>query len=556
VTFSGNQSSSQATRGAVNRARSGPLAALVERGRTAPDQTALIAADEAWSVGALLARTDRLAAGLAARGVGRRDRVAVHLHNRPEAVLTYLACLRLGAIAVPLNARSAAPELIDLVQRTQPVIYLGERDLYPTFAPVPVQQVSDRARFLIDASATDSGAASWEELVGGDTAPPDPLVSLEEPAILLTTSGTTGPSKIVVWSHRTLANISLSAPGRSVVEGGVLPLLSPLMHGSGIYFVLNALTQRALAVVLPQFEPGAVLDAMQRHRVTSIAGMPFMCQALVREQRRQPREVGSLQAATVMGDTCPVQIETDFQAVFGVPLRSFWAATEDVGATVADGRVGPYMRVLERATVRVVDAEDRPVRTGEVGELVVSSPTTSPGYWQGPDNVAPLPRGQFRSGDLVREVSPRLLEYVARQKDLIVRGGSNISPTDVEEALRAHPDVVDAGVAGLPDPQLGERVGALLVLDSATSRDSVSDVLAWLEQRIAKYKVPEVVALVDAIPRNALTKIDRAAVVETLRARAGGLLTGGELRTLKVMGRAIADDPGAYDALMDGCTER
>jgi acyl-CoA synthetase (AMP-forming)/AMP-acid ligase II len=150
----------------------------------------------------------------------------------------------------------------------------------------------------------------------------------------------------------------------------------------------------------------------------------------------------------------------------------------------------------------------------------VRSPTTCLGLWQDDGTVAPLPAGEFRSGDLVREISPRMIQYVGRAKDLIVRAGSNISPTEIEEALRAHPDVVDAGVAGVPDPEFGERVGAVLVLRDTTRRPTAEQVIDWLGRRLADYKLPELIAVLDAVPRNAMTKIDRRAVARAVCANA------------------------------------
>jgi acyl-CoA synthetase (AMP-forming)/AMP-acid ligase II len=172
-------------------------------------------------------------------------------------------------------------------------------------------------------------------------------------------------------------------------------------------------------------------------------------------------------------------VEADFWRVFGVPLRSIWAATEDVGMTIPDTRTGPYVKVISQARAEVVRPDGRTADRGEVGELVTSSPTTTPGYWQGPVGHAPLPGGAFRTGDMVRELSPGLLQYVGRMKDLIIRGGSNVSPQEVEDVLRAHPGLME---------------------------------------RLAGYKVPERITIVDAVPRNALTKIDRAAITTALTA--------------------------------------
>ena len=495
------------------------VAALLRRAQEDPDEVALIAAGRSWSVAQLSEHSARLAAGLASRGVGQGSRVALHLHNGAEAALLYLACFRLGATAAPLNTRLGSSELDGLVARTRPALYVGEPGLYDAFAPVDEARMPLEARFLTGEPGRAPGVAHWRALFAGhgdaaDAAPPP-----DAPAVLLPTSGTTGPSKIVVWSYRTLANLSLSAAGRGIGPGDVIPILTPLMHGAAVYYLLNALTQQAVPVLISQFEAGSTLDAIERHRVTNVFGLPFMCGALAREQQRQPRDVSSLRSATVAGDVCPAEVEAAFAQAFGVPLRSYWAAAEDVGATVADEQVGPYMRLIPEADAQVVDDRGAAVPDGDVGELVVRSPTTSPGYWAGAGHVDPLPGGAFRSGDLVRRLGPDRLAYVGRLKDLIVRGGSNISPVEVEAELRQYPGVADAGVAGYPDPDLGQRVGAVLVSRPGRGRPAElnpPEVVQWLTGRLAAYKVPERVLLVDAVPRNGLTKVDRAAVTQLL----------------------------------------
>ena len=500
-----------------------PVAELLRRVRENPDEVALIAAGQSWSVAQLSDLSARLAAGLASRGVGPGHRVALHLHNGAEAALLYLACFRLGATAAPLNTRLTSSELADLTTRTRPALYVGAPDLYDAFAPVDDALVPARARFLIGEPGRGPAVGSWRSLFADDGAVTEAAPPPDAPAVLLPTSGTTGPSKIVVWSYRTLANLHLSAAGRGIVPGGVIPILTPLMHGAAVYYLLNALTQRAVPVLIGQFEAGTTLDAIVRHRVTNVFGLPFMCGALAREQQMRPRDISSLRSATVAGDVCPAEVEVAFKQAFGVPLRSYWAAAEDVGATVTDEQVGPYMRLIAEADARVVDDTGAAVAHGDVGELIVRSPTTSPGYWINEAEVDPLPDRAFRSGDLVRRLGPDRLAYVGRLKDLIVRGGSNVSPVEIEAELRQNPAVADVGVAGYPDPDLGQRVGAVLVGHPGRRGQPELDprqVMDWLASRLAAYKIPERVLAVDAVPRNGLTKVDRAAVTQLLLGRA------------------------------------
>jgi long-chain acyl-CoA synthetase len=495
-----------------------PVRALLRQAEETPDRTVLVTGQEKWSSRRLAEQAGRLAAGLAARDVKPGDRVALHMDNTAEAALGYLACFWLGAIAVPLNTRLATPELHSIVARTQPRVYLGQDDVYARFAAVPGDLVPIGSRFL-SGQAAGAATAPWPDLAADDAglAPGEPGPSA--PAVLLPTSGTTGESKIVIWTRRMTSALGLSAAGRGIGKGDVVTVMTPLMHAAALYCLLSAMTQDATAVLIRQFDAAQVLDAIERDGVTSVNGLPFMYAQLTREQQSSPRDVSTLQVAVTFGDVCPTRVESDFRRLFGVPLRSIWAATEDVGMTVPDSRTGPYIKVIPQARAVVVRPDGRRAYRGEIGELVTSSPTTTPGYWQGLIGIAPLPDGRFHTGDLVRELSPGLLQYVGRTKDLIIRGGSNVSPQQVEDVLRAHPYLTDAGVAGYPDDALGQRVGALIVPAAGTSPASLAEEIRdWASQRLAGYKVPERVMIVDDVPRNALTKIDRPAITAALTA--------------------------------------
>jgi acyl-CoA synthetase (AMP-forming)/AMP-acid ligase II len=491
-----------------------PIVALWRRAQDEPDRIAMVAEDGPWTTARLVRKSERLAAGLLARGVAAGDRMALHLHNTSDTVVALLACVRIGAVAVPLNTQLTTPELSDLIARTCPLLYLGEHDLYSRVAPMTETLLPKKSRFLAAPPGTTTSGLGWPQLANIDDCSTLDKVEpeLDSPAFLLSTSGSTGISKIVVWSHRNLAALHLSGNGRGISHDDVLPIMTPLMHASGVYHLFTALAQGAVAVLINPFEPGAVLDAVQKHRITTTFGMPYMCSALAHEQQRRPRDVSSLRAGFVSGDTCPAEIVSEFSHVFDAPLRAFWAATEDVGSTVAAVDTGPCVRIVPEATVHIIDSDGHAVFPGAMGEMLVSSPTTTPGYWHGPGDYTPMPGGFFHTGDLVCEREPGLLEYLGRAKDVIVRGGAKISPTEVEEALRSHPAVADAGVAGLPDATLGQRVGALVVYAAGRDRPSNHDLASWLSARLAAWKVPEHLHAADAIPRNALTKIDRAVV--------------------------------------------
>ncbi|KAI0185345.1 hypothetical protein EV127DRAFT_441929 [Xylaria flabelliformis] len=500
-----------------------PLDALQACATNTAEKVVMACGERTWTAVDLLRDANRLAAGMVLRGVRPADRIAIHMLNIAETVISYLACFRLGVIAVPFNARFKTEELRYWVEHTKPALYLGQTELYPFFADVPEDLIANSARYIVGMDSAANGGRPWSELFLADNNARDEFanVSPDATALLLSTSGTTGRSKLVIWTHRILSSFGSCAPGRGMNAGDVLPLPTPLMHGSGVYYMTSAFTQSATIILVPRFDPDVMLDAIEKYRCNMTFGLPFMCAALARRQDERPRDVTSLRTCAVAGDSCPPEVERSFETHLGKPLLSFWAATEDVGATILGSRVGPYFRLNSTAEIRIVDDDGVDVADGETGEMLLRSSTTVPGYWENPGEINRLPNGIFYSGDLVRKVGDREFQCMGRKKDLIIRGGSNISPAEVEAVLQDLPEIREAAVSGLPDEEWGQRVGALLVLEPGVIPESVPTILMAAKPRLADYKLPEAIAVTDHIPRNTLTKIDRNAVTAAIVAQNG-----------------------------------
>jgi long-chain acyl-CoA synthetase len=493
-----------------------PLDALLARAECDPDATALVHAGERWSCLQLVTKSGVLAESLRRHGVQRGDRVALHMFNVPEAALALLACWRIGAIAVPLNTRYKRQEIEALIRRVQPALYLGQAELYEAVADIDIKVLPLRVRFVVGLTGGQDGAQSWATLTKGVTA--DAASSAitpadhDEPAVLLATSGTTGLSKLVVWTPRMLKSLMASGERRGIGVDDVYLLSTPMMHSSGTTAFSTCLLTGAVMVLLPRFEADAALDAIAEQRCTSVFLLPFAYAQLVACQRARPRNISSLRLCRTGGDVCSQETEQAFEATFGLPLLSMWASTEEPTATVPAAEPGPLTGLLPDAEVRLVDGDGRLVPSGQTGAMLIRSPGTTPGYWLGPERIDPLPESWFPSGDLMRWEPDEQLRYMGRLKDLIVRGGSNISPVEVEDVLRRQPGIADAAVVGLADPTFGQRVGAALVLVPGALVSVKDDALAAVRRELADYKVPETVIVLDVIPRNALTKIDRTAV--------------------------------------------
>jgi long-chain acyl-CoA synthetase len=216
------------------------------------------------------------------------------------------------------------------------------------------------------------------------------------------------------------------------------------MHVGGLATFLGCVRFGMPMILFERFDPDALLDAIEPRRCSWLIGVPVMYAAIVENQRMRPRCVDTLQFCLVAGDVCPPQLQQDFHTMFGAPLRSFWGSTETFGTFTFGLQPGPVSRPAPGTEFRLIDDKGEPAPRGEVGELLVRGPSVTVGYWSAPSQIDAPPEGWFHTGDLMREGEKHELWFVSRKKDLIIRGGSNISPVEVERALLDHPAVFDA----------------------------------------------------------------------------------------------------------------
>jgi acyl-CoA synthetase (AMP-forming)/AMP-acid ligase II len=274
-------------------------------------------------------------------------------------------------------------------------------------------------------------------------------------------------------------------------------------------------------VLFERFDPHAVLDAIEQHGCSWQVGLPFMFAAMLEGQRLRRRNVEALRFCLSADDVCPPQLQREFGIEFGVPLRSTWGATEAIGSLTYGLQPGPISRIAPGAQLHLLDDAGATVSRGEVGELLLRGPNVSVGYWGGPDVIEGAPKdGWYQTGDLMRQDGRGNLWFMGRKKDIIIRGGSNISPVEVEAVLRAQPAVRDAAVVGIPDDTLGQRVVGFVQLEHDAPSEIANEILDAARTQLADYKMPERLQVVSSIPRNGFGKTDRKALL-ALTANAG-----------------------------------
>lgn len=494
-----------------------PTGALIYQAATEPGKPAFVFRGETWTYKRLASTADHLARGLITRGIKPGDRVALHMMNRPEMIVAYYACFQIGAIAAPLRTAFKPAELAPLLERLRPALYIGEAGLYENISPIETSILALDKRVIVGEIAESWDCQPWEALFGGVTGE-SVFVSpaTHQPAVLLNTSGTTGQPKLVIHTPATLSeavDLMVNHWGYSGDDIVVQPL--PMVHASGLMLFLTCVAVGVPFILLESFDADAVLDTIEHYRCTRCTGFPAQYAALLDRQRARPRNLSSLRISLTGADACPVNLQRRVSAEFGVPLHNVWAATEVVGSLTPGLQLGPVARIAPGAQIRLLDDKGADVPHGEVGELLVRGPNVFAGYWNDEQGTADSLRdGWYRTGDLMRRGDGDDLWFVSRKKDIIIRGGTNISPAEVERILASHPAVQDAAVVGVPDDVLGQRVFGFVKIANLTTPVLVADILAFAATQLASYKVPEGLAVIDDFPRNALGKVDRNAMVK------------------------------------------
>jgi len=496
-----------------------------------PDAVALRFDGASTTWRALDNRIRRLATGLSARGVVKGDRVAVLMTNRPEFLEAVLAANLLGAIAVPVNFRLAAQEVAQLLADSSATVLITD-SMLAALARVASKGAGGPVKIIVtglDAAGDASDGDDVESYEGilARTEPDPPEVETDERdiALIMYTSGTTGLPKGAMLTHLNLLMQTLTAIRTSRLfrddEIGLVNV--PLFHIAGIGNAISGLLLGLPTVLYPlgAFDPGALLDVLAAEKVTSIFLVPAQWQAVCAAQRANPRELrlrvlswGAAPASdSLLRDMSELFPGTQIYAAFGQTEMS--PVTCMLLAQDAIRKLGSVGKVIPTVAARVVDDNMNDVPVGQIGEIVYRAPTLMAGYWNNPKATAEaFAGGWFHSGDLVRQDEEGYVWVVDRKKDMIISGGENIYCAEVENVLAGHPAIVEVAVVGRPD----ERWGEVPVAVAAVHTDlDLGDLDQFLTERLARYKHPKALEIVDALPRNPAGKVLKT----ELRARFG-----------------------------------
>jgi malonyl-CoA/methylmalonyl-CoA synthetase len=461
----------------------------------------------------MLGRAGRIATLLKIAGVAPGDRVAVQVEKSVEAICLYLACLQVGAVYVPLNTAYRPAELAYFIADAEPKFVVCDPE-----AEAALYGVAARVRAALYTLASDGSGRLTDE---ANLLPSERDVATRlggDLAAILYTSGTTGRSKGAMLTHDNLwSNVATLHWLWGFRPGDVLIHALPLYHTHGLFVALNLMLMNGGKVILlPKFDAEAVIDLMGR--ATVLMGVPTFYVRLLASPRLTAAACAGMRLFVSGSAPLLAQTQEAFAARTGQRVLERYGMTE-TGMNASNplegerraGSVGP---ALPGVSLRVADREGSVLPAGEIGGLEVKGPNVFKGYWRNPEKTAEAfrPDGYFVTGDLATIGEDGYVTIVGRDKDLIISGGLNVYPREVEEAIDALPGVVESAVIGAPHPDLGEAVVAVLTVE----RDP-GDVVQALRERLAGFKLPRRVEVVEALPRNAMGKVEKAALRERYR---------------------------------------
>src|SRR4051794_32622593 len=453
----------------------------------------------------------RVAASLQARGIAPGDRVGMVLPNVLSFPIVFYGALLAGAAVVPMNpllkAREVEYYLRDSGAR---VVVSGEQSAEPV----------TEAAGAVGIEAVTGGAALPEALMADEPLADPSDRADDDTAVILYTSGTTGQPKGAELTRAGL-NSNARTTQDTLLEGTLDDVIMgclPLFHVFGLTCSLNAgVLAGSCLTLLPRFDGGKALTILQRDAVTVFQGVPTMFSALLHRPDREDYDLSSLRLCVSGGSAMPVEVMRSFEETFGCIILEGYGLSETSPvasfnhphAERKPGSIGTPIRGVE---LRLVDDEGNDVPPGEVGEIAIRGENVMKGYWQRPEDTAKaIPDGWFRTGDLARQDEDGYYFIVDRKKEMIIRGGYNVYPREIEEALYEHPAVAEVACIGIPHADLGEEVAAAVALKPGATVE-VDELREFARARVAAYKYPRHVWLVEALPKGPTGKILRRAV--------------------------------------------
>jgi long-chain acyl-CoA synthetase len=492
-------------------------------------QTALVFFDDNFTYRQLLTWTDNFAAALAAHGVGKGDRIMLSLPNCPQFAVAYYALQKLGAVPVMINPMSVAQEIEFKCTNAEAKGLIALDLFWDTFFPAAQKVGLDLIIFsnIFDLHSGHSGekaerqggALDFRELVMTEYPEVEPANNKpDDLAVIIYTGGTTGDPKGAMLSQMNIISNTWAISNWFQIEPNERGLaVLPFFHGFGMQVMLNCfLLQKGSLVLMPTFEIESLFKLVDQYKPTVMVGVPTMFTAINTYPERNKYDMSSIRVACSGGAPLPFSVKHEFEAFTSGKLLEGYGLTESTCAVCAnpveglnlEGSIGIPMSDVE---MKIVDIEDgsRELPIGEIGEILVKSPTVMLGYYKNPKATAETMRhGWLFTGDIGRATEDGYFEILDRKKDMIIAGGFNIYPKEVENAIQNHPDVLEVAVVGVPDEYRGETVKAFVTLKQGAQLTE-DQLVQYCRENMIRYMVPKLVEFRDELPKSPVGKILR-----------------------------------------------
>jgi acyl-CoA synthetase (AMP-forming)/AMP-acid ligase II len=467
-------------------------------------------------------RTNALARGLCRAGLRPGDRVAVLNHNAIETAEAFWGCMKAGAIAVPVNIRLAPPEVAEILEDADPALLIIGGDYLSKLTPE--RRVAAERTYVIQGA--DPPYRCYGALIDGfSTDRVESEATDEDVAMLIYTSGTTGKPKGVMWTHRNLfSSAQASAISRRTRPEDVALVAAPIYQAAGVATLCSSAYRGNTTVFINRFDPAQYLATIEREGVTTAFIVPAMLLKLLQSPEIERHDLRSMK--TICYGSAPMAADILKAAMgrFGWRFMGACGATETSsgyiaflphedhlldGSPIKEKRLHSIGHESINAEVRIFDDRDRELPAGEVGEIVLRGTNIMKGYWRKPEETAEaLRHGWYHTGDMGTIDEDGYIYIADRKKDMIISGGFNVYPKEIEAALDTHPSVLESAVIGLPDPQWGETPLAIVVLKKGGKSPEPESLMEFLRQRVAGYKLPRGgIVFAEELPRNAAGKV-------------------------------------------------
>ncbi len=449
-------------------------------------------------------------------GIKRGDRVALFMKNRVELVQLYFACFRIGAIAVPLNTRYKTPETIYALNQSGSKILITSPELYPVVENILEQTQSLEHTYLINEDSKQQSLSWKKATIDSRDHPNFPDVEIHDPAIIIYTSGSTGRPKGAVHTHYSLYNLILNKTrSQEIGQYEISLVATQISHIAGFAGVmLPTFSNGGTLTMETEFNAADYINCLKKYKPTFTVLLPTELLEILEHPNAKDADFSHLRSMMIAGDKVPHHVYELFRKRTGFDLIEGCGMTECEGYCIQPKnekkKPGSIGKPISGILMRLVDSNGKDVPDGKTAEIFLKSKSVISGYWNNPEETKKaFVDGWFRTGDLAYKDEDGYYHFVSRIKEIIIRGGSNITPGEIEDVLDDYPKVGLSGVVGFPDAHYGSIVGAFIVPKPGMPAPTIDELSAFVSKNLAQYKVPEKWIFVKSLPLNAVGKIDR-----------------------------------------------